>query len=146
MEYTQKHKVLIAKLLNKAGMIKEAKKVLSSPKYNYKISLAMREAATKAKIGIGGNPALLDAARRYESRSCAIFKECPLPHCEGLVWCDIYNLGGSHGRIGYEYRYLADRAELIPLKKRREIMFYLLEYKIGHKFNKINKRRVGKLK
>jgi hypothetical protein len=136
MEYTQKHKALIAKLFNKAGMIKEAKKILSSDKYNYKIGLAMRDAATKAKIGIGGNPALLDAARRYESRSCAIFKECPLSQCEGLVWCNIYNLGGSHGRIGEAYRHLGESAWQIPLKTRRGLMLYMLKCKIGIRRNK----------
>ena len=91
----------------------------------------MRDAAGIAKVGIGANPALLDAARRYETRDCAIFKECFLPHCEGGVWCDIYNLGGSHGRIGDAYRHLADSASAVPLKKRRKIMFEILEHKTG---------------
>ena len=73
-------------------MIEEAKFVLSCDEYKYEISEAMRDAAKKAKTGIGANLALLDAARRYETR----------------VWCDIYNLGGSHGRIGNAYRHLAD--------------------------------------
>ncbi len=133
MEYTKKHKGLIAKLFKKAGMVKEAKFVLSRDEYKYEISKAMRDAAGKTKISIGANPALLDAARRYETRDCAIFKECPLPHCEGGIWCDIYNLGGSHGRIGDAYRHLGDSANSVPLKKRRKIMLEILEYKRRHK-------------
>lgn len=133
MEYTKKHKGLIAKLFKKAGMVEEAKFVLSRDEYKYEISKAMRDAAGKTKISIGANPALLDAARRYETRDCAIFKECPLPHCEGGVWCDIYNLGGSHGRIGDAYRHLGDSANSVPLKKRRKIMLEILEYKRRHK-------------
>ena len=131
MEYTKKHKNLIAKLLKKAGMVKEAKFVLSCDEYKCEISEAMRDAAKKTNTGIGANPALLDAARRYETRDCAIFKECSLSHCEGRVWCDIYNLGGSHGRIGNAYRHLADRANFVPFKKRRKIMFEILEHKTG---------------
>lgn len=108
MKYTKKHKNLIAKLFKKAGMIKDAEVVLSCDEYKYEISKAMRDAAGKMKTGIGANPALLDAARRYETRDCAIFEECPLSHCEGGVWCDIHNLGGSHGHIGDAYRHLAD--------------------------------------
>ena len=130
MEYTKKHKTLIAKLLKKAGMIEEAKFVLSCDEYKCEISEAMRDAARKTKTCIGVNPALLDAARRYETRG-AIFKECSLSHCEGRVWCDIYNLGGSHGRIGNAYRHLADHANFVPFKKRRKIMFEILEYKTG---------------
>ena len=74
MEYTKKHKNLIAKLLKKAGMIEEAKFVLSCDEYKYEISEAMRDTAKKTKTGIGANRALLDAARRYETRDCAILK------------------------------------------------------------------------
>ena len=136
MEYTKKHKNLIAKLLKKAGMVKEAKFVLSCDEYKCEISEAMRNAAKKTNTGIGANPALLDAARRYETRDCAIFKECSLPHCEGGVCCDIYNLGGSHGRIGNAYRHLADRANFVPFKKRRKIMFEILEHKTGQTSHK----------
>jgi len=113
MEYTKKHKNLIAKLLKKAGMIEEAKFVLSCDEYKCEISEAMRDAARETKTGIGTNLALLDAARRYETRDCAIFKECSLPHCEGRVWCDIYNLGESHGRIGNAYCHLADHVNFV---------------------------------
>ncbi len=82
---------------------------MSCDKYKYEISRAMRDAACKAKISVGANPALLDAARRYETRDCAIFKRCSLSHCEGGVWCDIYNLGGSHGQIGDAYRHLGSK-------------------------------------
>lgn len=129
MKYTKKHRNLIAKLFKKAEMIKEAEFVLFSDKYKYEIGLAMRDAASKVKAGIGANPALLDAARRYETRDCAIFKQCTMPHCEGGVWCDIYNLGGSHGQIGYAYRYLGKSTYDIPLRKRRKIMLEILEYK-----------------
>lgn len=129
MKYTIKHRNLIAKLLKKAEMIKEAEFVLSCDKYKYEIGLAMRDAASKVKIGIGANPALLDAARRYETRDCAIFEQCTLPHCKGGVWCDIYNLDGSHGQIGYAYRHLGKSAYDIPLRKRRKIMLEILGYK-----------------
>jgi len=129
MKYMKKHKNLIAKLFKKAGMAKEAAIVLSCDQYKYEISRAMRDAATKAKVGIGGKPELLDAARRYETRDCAIFKECSLPRCEGGVWCEIYNLGGSHGQIGDAYRHLGKRASDIPLRKRRKLMLEMLEQK-----------------
>ena len=82
-EIHKKHKNLIAKLFKKAGMVKDAEHVLSCDEYKYEISKAMRDAAGKMKTGIGANPELLDAARRYETRDCAIFKECSLSHCEG---------------------------------------------------------------
>jgi len=67
MEYTKKHKNLIAKLLKKAGMIEEAKFILSCDEYKCEISKAMRDSTKKTKTSIGANPALLDAARRYET-------------------------------------------------------------------------------
>ena len=114
-------------------MTKEAETVLSCDEYKYEISSAIRDAASKANIGIGGNPELLDAARRYETRDCAIFKECSLQRCEGGVWCEIYNLGGSHGQIGDAYRHLGKRASDVPLQKRRKLMLEMLEQKIAHK-------------
>lgn len=134
MEYTKKHKNLIANLFKKAGMLKEAKVILTCDKYKPEIALAMRDAARIAKVGVGAKPALLDAARRYETRHCPIFSECPLPHCEGGVWCEINNLGGSHGRIGFEYRQLGEIHE-IPLKTRRKIMFEILEHKTGKNYS-----------
>ena len=77
MKYIKKHKNLIAKLFKKAGMAKEAATVLSCDQYKYEISHAMRDAAAKANVGIGGNPELLDAARRYETRDCAILRSAP---------------------------------------------------------------------
>ena len=129
MEYNLKHKNLIAKLFKKAGMLEEANTVLSCDKYKYEIASAMRDAATKANVPVGATPALLDAARRYENRNCAIFKECTLSHCEGGVWCDIYNLGGSHGRIGDAFRYFGESAYDVPLKKRRKLMLEMLDAK-----------------
>ena len=140
MEYTKKHKNLIAKLFKKAGMLEEANIVLTRDKYKYEIANAMRDAASKAKVPIGANPELLDAARRYENRDCAIFKESTLPHCEGGVWCDIHNLGGSHGRIGDVFRYLGESAFDVPLKKRRKLMLEMLEYKTRRKSTKRIKR------
>ncbi len=93
----------------------------------------MRKAADKLNIGIGASPALLDAARRYETRDCAIFAECSLRRCEGGVWCNIYNLGGSHGSIGDAYRHLGESLYDIPLKKRRAIMFEILKSMSGKK-------------
>ncbi len=131
MEYTQKHKNLIARLFKKAGMLKEAQIVLSCDKYKPEIGLAMRNAASIAKVGIVANPPLLDAARRYENRDCPIFAKCSMPQCEGGVWCDIYNLGGSHGSVGSAYGHLGNRVVNVPLKKRREIMFEILKHKTG---------------
>ena len=110
MEYTMKHRKLIADLFKRAYMMKEAKTILTSDKFDWKTAWATREAAGRLKIGIASRPDLLDAVRRYENRDCAIFKECPLRHCEGGVWCDIHNLGGSHGQIGFTYRHLAASA------------------------------------
>ena len=110
MKYTKKHQNLIAKLFKKAGMMKEAKTILSCDDYNSDLALAMRDAARKANVPIGATPELLDAARRYENRDCAISKECTLLHCEGGLWCDIHNLGGSHGQIGDAFRHLGESA------------------------------------
>src|SRR3989338_9058421 len=140
MEYTKKHKNLIAKLFKKAGMFEEANIVLTRDKYKHEIANAMRDAASKAKVPIGATPELLDAARRYENRDCAIFKECTLLHCEGGVWCDIHNLGGSHGRIGDGFRHLGESAFDVPLKERRKLMLEMLEYKTRRKSTKRIKR------
>ena len=144
MKYTIKHKNLIANFLKKAGMLAEAKTVLSYDEYKYEIAMAIREAATRLKIGVPSSPALLDAARRYETRDCAIFAECPLKRCEGGVWCDIHNLGGSHGSIGFAYRHLAERASAIPLKKRRKLMFEYLAHKTGKDYTPSKEKRQSK--
>jgi hypothetical protein len=144
MEYAKKHKKIIANLLKKAGMLKEAKIILSRDAYSYEISDAIRDAASKAKVSIVSNPALLDALRRYENRSCSIFKECTLPHCEGGVWCNIYNLGGSHGQIGFAYGHLGQSAFDIPLRKRRKLMLEMLEDKIRQKRGNNSSKRGNK--
>ena len=146
MEYTKKHKNLIARLFKKAGMLEEAKTVLSCDEYKHEIANAMRDAAQKTKTPIGANPALLDAARRYENRNCAIFKECTLRHCEGGVWCSIYNLGGSHGQIGMAYRYFGKSAHDIPLPKRRKLMLEMLEYRTRQESPKRLKKEPHRLK
>ena len=143
MEYTKKHKNLIAKLFTKAEMLKEASIVLSCDDYKHDIANAMRDAATKANVPIGATPALLDAARRYENRNCAIFKECTLPHCEGGVWCDIYNLGGSHGRIGDAFSHLGTSVFDVPLRERRKLMLEMLGNKT---LRKPAKRAKGAIK
>lgn len=143
MEYTKKHKNLIAKLFKKAGMLEEAGIVLSCEEYKYEIANAMRDAAKKANVPIGSTQALLDAARRYENRNCPIFKECTLLHCEGGVRCSIYNLGGSHGHTGDSYSHLGKHSVLVPLRKRRKIMLEMLEYKTRHKQNKRSKGAKG---
>jgi hypothetical protein len=140
MECTKKHKNLIARLFKKAGMLKEAKRVLSCDDYKHEIANAMRDAAQKTKTPIGANPALLDAARRYENRDCAIFKECTLRHCEGGVWCSIYNLGGSHGQIGSAYSHLGKTVAGIPLRKRRKLMLQMLEYTTSQKSQKLSEK------
>ena len=129
MEYTKKHRNLIAKLFKKAGMLEEAEIILSHDKDRHEIANAMRKAAKKANVPIGATPALLDAARRYENRDCPIFKDCTLPRCEGGVWCSIYNLGGSHGRTGEQYSHLGKHSVLIAARKRRKIILEMLEYK-----------------
>ena len=96
MEYTQKHRNIIATLLKKAGKSKEAKVVLSCDEYKIEISNAIRQARSILGIGAVNEEELLDAVRRYENRDCLVLKECPFPRCEGGVWCNIYNLGGSH--------------------------------------------------
>ena len=118
-------------------MIEEAEKVLSCDDYKHEIAKAMRDAAQKLKIPIGS--ALLDAARRYETRDCAIFKECTLRHCEGGVWCSIYNLGGSHGRIGSAYSHLGKTVIDIPLRKCRNLMLEMLKYRTSLKSQKLSK-------
>lgn len=123
-------------------MLKEAKTVLSCDEYKYEIAMAMRDAVQKTKTPIGANPALLDAARRYENRDCTIFKECTLRHCEGGVWCSIYNLGGSHGQIGDAYRHLGKRASDIPLRKRRKLMLEMLKYETSQKSPKSSKKEL----
>ena len=123
--------------------MKEAETILSRDDYNAEIALAMRDAARKANVPVGATPALLDAVRRYENRDCAIFKECTLPYCEGGVWCDIHNLGGSHGRIGDAFRYLGESAYDVPLRKRRKLMLEMLEYKTRHKPTKRAKGAKG---
>lgn len=136
MEYAKKHKNLIAELFKKVGMPEEANVVLTCDEYKYEIANAMRDAAKKTNVPVGANLSLLDAARRYENRNCAIFKECILPRCEGGVWCDIYNLGGSHGRIGDSFRPLGKSALDVPLRKRRKLMLEMLEYKTRYKPDK----------
>ena len=142
MEYTKKHKNLIANLFKKATMLEEAKIILSQDEYKHEIANAMRDAAKKAGVPIGATPALLDAARRYETRNCPIFKECTLPRCEGGVWCSIYNLGGSHGCTGDQYRHLGKNSVLVPVRKRRKIMLEMLEYKTRQKVTKVSKRGI----
>lgn len=132
MKYLKQHKKLIAGLLKKAGMLKETKVVLSSDKYDYEISRAVRDAAGILKVGIAGNSVLLDAVRRYETRHCPIFADCPLPRCEGAVWCDVYNLGGSHGSVGSTHSILGTSVVDVPIRKRREIMFEILAQKTGY--------------
>ncbi len=136
MEYTKKNKNLIARLFKKAGMIDEAEGVLSCDEFNHEIASAMRDAARIAKVGIGTDPEMLDAARRYETRHCAIFKECTMPHCEGAVWCKIYNLGGSHGYTGDAYRHLGNRASNVLMSKVMNVCRGEL------KFSKTNSSRV----
>ena len=131
MEYTNKHKKIIAILLKKAGKSKEAYLVLSDDKYRLEISEAIRDARRLLGIGAVNDDALIDALRRYENRDCPIFKECPLPKCEGGVWCHIYNLGGSHSFIGDSFRNLGTHVGDIPRKKRREIMLEMIEERVA---------------
>lgn len=127
MEYTYKHKRIIAALLKKAGKRKEADVVLSDDKYRFEISEAVREARSILGIGAVDDDALLDALRRYENRDCPIFKECLLSKCEGGVWCNIYNLGGSHSFVGNGFRNLGTHVTDIPRKRRREIMLEMIK-------------------
>lgn len=133
MEYTNRHKKIIALLLRKAGKEKEADVVLSDDKYRFEISEAIRDARRLLGIGAVDDDALIDALRRYENRDCPIFKECPLPKCEGGVWCHIYNLGGSHSFVGDSFRHLGVHVSDIPRKKRREIMLGMIKERIEKK-------------
>jgi hypothetical protein len=132
MEYTSKHQNLIAKFFKKVGMPEAAQTILTCPEYDHEIALAMRDASTRTNIPLS-TPALLDAVRRYETRHCPIFKECTLSSCDGSVWCSIYNIGGSHGRTGQQYRHLGEHSNLVPVRKRRKIMLEMLEYETGQR-------------
>ncbi|MFA4874772.1 MAG: hypothetical protein WC956_09235 [bacterium] len=126
MEYTSKHKKLLAELLRKADKKKEAEKILSDNEYRFEISEAIRNA--RSIVGIEANDdVLLDALRRYENRDCPIFKECPFPRCKGAVWCDVYNLGGSHSSVGSKYRHLGAHVTDIPKKMKKEIMLEMIK-------------------
>ena len=114
MEYTKKHQNLIAKFFKKVGMPEAAQTILTCPEYDNEIALAMRDASTRMNIPLS-TPALLDAVRRYETRHCPIFKECTLSSCDGSIWCSIYNIGGSHGRTGQQYRHLGEHSNLVPV-------------------------------
>ncbi len=126
MKYTSEHKKIIVTLLKKAHKEKEAKIALSSDAYRHEIGEAVRDARSILGIGAVDDDALLDALRRYENRDCPIFKECPLAKCEGAVWCDIYNLGGSHSVVGDAFRTLGRHVTDIPRMKRREIMLEMM--------------------
>jgi hypothetical protein len=139
MEYTKKHKNLIAKFFKKVGMPEAARTILTCSEYDHEIALAMRDASTRMNIPLS-TPALLDAVRRYETRHCPIFEECTLSSCDGSVWCSIYNIGGSHGRTGQQYRHLGEHSNLVPVRKRRKIMLEMLEYKTREKVTKGTKR------
>lgn len=127
MKYTNRHKKIIAVLLKKAGMTKEADIVLSASEYSFEISNAIRNARSILDIGAVDEDALLDAVRRYENRNCPIFKECQFLKCEGGVWCNIYNLGGSHSFVGDQFRHLGTHATDVPIRKRREIMLDMVK-------------------
>jgi hypothetical protein len=133
MKYSNKHKKNIAELFSKADMKKEEQFILNNDKYDYETSNAIREALNITKIAIVNSPMLLDSVRRYENRGCPIFNECTLPECEGSVWCNLYNLGGSHGFIGSEYDYLGTRISDITISNRREIMLKMLLQKGSNK-------------
>ena len=135
MEYTKSTRISLRDFFKKVGMIDEANVVLSSDEYKCEIAMAMRNASTKSNIPLS-TPALLDAVRRYETRHCPIFKECTLFHCKGSIWCDIYNLGGSHGHPSQQYRHLSKRSMDVPINKRRKIMLEMLEYQTRHKPDK----------
>jgi len=142
MEYTKKHQNLIAKFFKKVVMPEVAQTILTCPEYDNEIALAMRDASTRTNIPLS-TPALLDAVRRYETRHCPIFKECTLSSCDGSVWCSIYNIGGSHGRTGQQYRHLGEHSNLVPVRKRRKIMLEMLEYKTRQKVTKVSKRGIN---
>ena len=137
MEFTKKHKDIICRLLRKAGKTQEAE-IVSSPDEEYvpEISLAIREARSILGIGAVKDNQLLDALRRYETRHCLVFKECPYPRCEGGVWCNVYNLGGSHSFVGDRFRNIGTHVTDIPRRKRREIMLKMIKDKPCPKFIK----------
>lgn len=126
MEYKDKHKRIIADYLRNAGKDKEADTVLSDEEYRFEISDAIRDA--RSILGPARrDDLLLDALRRYETRNCPIFKECPKSRCDGAVWCNIYNLGGSHSFTGEKYEHLGRHITDIPKENRGEIMLKMIK-------------------
>ena len=114
MEYAQKHKNIIARLFKKAKMGREAEIILSSDEYDFEMSNAIRRARTILNCKGVNQEELLDAVRRYENRECLVFKECHRKRCEGGVWCNIYNLGGSHGCVGMQFEHLGRHIGDVP--------------------------------
>ncbi|PKP60240.1 MAG: hypothetical protein CVT89_00195 [Candidatus Altiarchaeales archaeon HGW-Altiarchaeales-2] len=126
MEYAGKHKKIIANFLREAGMDKEADIIMSDEEYHFEMSLAIRDA--RSLIGPAKrDDILLDALRRYETRDCPVFKECPKSKCDGGVWCNTYNLGGSHSFVGDKYRNLWRHVGDVPEEKRRKIMLEMIK-------------------
>ena len=133
MEYADKHKKILARQFRKAQMDKEADKILLNDKYEYEMSDSIREARKVLQCKGVNQEELIDALRRYENRHCLVFKECHRKRCEGGVWCNIYNLGGSHGSLGVQFRHLGQYLSAIPRQKRKKIMLKMLEAeKQGH--------------
>jgi len=79
---------------------------------------------------------LLDLMRRLDaSKCCPLYEECNgLPDancgvggCDGLVWCRVYNLGGSHGFIGMSdleakgYKLVINVPDDLRLSKMRDL-------------------------
>lgn len=126
MEYAKKHKNIIAALLKRAGKKKEAAMALSCDTCQKEVSDAIREARSILGIATVNDKELLDTVRRYESRACPVFKECPLSMCEGIIWCEVYNLGGSHTSTGFQFKHLGSHVTDIPLKQRRKIMLDMI--------------------
>ena len=106
MEYADKHKKIIARLFKKAKMDKEAEIILANDKYIWEMSNSIRDARRILQCKGVNQTELVDALRRYENRDCLVFKECHRKRCEGGVWCNIYNLGGSHSFVGKQFKHL----------------------------------------
>ena len=137
MKYEKKHREIIATLLQKAGMNKESEKILKDEEHSYDIGNAIQEARTAVGCdGAVNKDDLLDAVRRYETRHCPLFDECPRSRCEGAVCCRVYNLGGSHGSMGDRFHNYGRSLNDIDLKVRKDLMRGVF---CAEEFEKINR-------
>jgi len=80
----------------------------------------------------------MEYAKKHKNLIANLFKKA------GMLK-EINNLGGSHGRIGFEYRQIGEIHE-IPKETRRKIMFEILEHKTGKDYSPSKNVYKGSLK